>query len=68
MTGASRWRDHNTRIVVFGEDASTPQYVAEALAREAFPNVSYFAGTFQQARAALHPLTCAVPEQILLFC
>jgi rhodanese-related sulfurtransferase len=47
--------DHNTRIVVFGEDASTSQYVAEALAREAFHNVSYFAGTFQQARAALHP-------------
>ena len=47
--------DHNTRIVVFGEDAGTAHYVAEALAREAFHNVSYFAGTFQQARAAIQP-------------
>jgi rhodanese-related sulfurtransferase len=47
--------DHNTRIVVFGEDATTARYVAEALTREAFHNVSYFAGTFQQARAALQP-------------
>lgn len=47
--------DHNTRIVVLGEDAGAARYVAEALAREAFHNVSYFAGTFQQARAALQP-------------
>jgi rhodanese-related sulfurtransferase len=47
--------DHNTRIVVFGEDAVAAKYVAEALAREAFHNVSYFAGTLQQARAALQP-------------
>ena len=47
--------DHNTRIVVVGEDADKAHYVAEALAREAFHNVSYFAGTFQQARAALQP-------------
>ena len=47
--------DHNTRIVVFGEGVGTAQYVAEALAREAFHNVSYFAGTYQQARAALQP-------------
>jgi rhodanese-related sulfurtransferase len=45
--------DHNTRIVVFGEDSSAARFVAEALAREAFHNVSYFAGTFEQARAAL---------------
>jgi len=47
--------DHNTRIVVFGEDARTAHYVAEALAREAFHNVSYFAGTFQQERATFQP-------------
>jgi rhodanese-related sulfurtransferase len=47
--------DHNTRIVVFGGEAGTARYVAEALAREAFHNVSYFGGTFQQARAALQP-------------
>jgi rhodanese-related sulfurtransferase len=47
--------DHNTRIVVFGEDAGAAHHVAEALAREAFHNVSYFAGTFQQARGVLQP-------------
>ena len=47
--------DHNTRIVVFGGEPATARYVAEALAREAFANVSYFGGTFQQALAALQP-------------
>jgi rhodanese-related sulfurtransferase len=47
--------DHNTRIIVFGEDTAAVRYVAEALTREAFHNVSYFGGTFQQARAAVEP-------------
>ena len=34
--------DHNTRIVVFGADATQARAVAEAIAREAFHNVSYF--------------------------
>ena len=38
--------DHNTRIVVFGEDAEQARAVAEAIAHEAFHNVSYFAGAF----------------------
>jgi rhodanese-related sulfurtransferase len=45
--------DHNTRIVVVGRDARDARYVAEALAREAFHNVSYFPGTFEAAKAAL---------------
>lgn len=36
--------DHNTRIIVFGGDARHVREVAEALAREAFHNVSYFQG------------------------
>lgn len=36
--------DHNTRILVLGRDAQEARYVAEALAREAFHNVSYFPG------------------------
>jgi rhodanese-related sulfurtransferase len=36
--------DHNTRIVVFGRDAQQARAVAEALAREAFHNVSYIEG------------------------
>lgn len=36
--------DHNTRIIVFGGSAEEARYVAEAIAREAFHNVSFFAG------------------------
>jgi rhodanese-related sulfurtransferase len=39
--------DHNTRIVVFGRDGNQASEVAEALAREAFHNVAYFAGTYE---------------------
>ena len=43
--------DHNTRIVVFGRDANQASEVAEALAREAFHNVVYFAGTYEALKA-----------------
>lgn len=39
--------DHNTRIVVFGRDGEQAREVAAALAREAFHNVAYFAGTYE---------------------
>ena len=45
--------DHNTRLIVFGRDEADARYVAEALAREAFHNVAYFRGTFDEARSAL---------------
>ena len=45
--------DHNTRLIVLGKDTAAARFVAEALAREAFHNVSYFPGTFEEARAAL---------------
>jgi rhodanese-related sulfurtransferase len=38
--------DHNTRLLVVGADGAAARYVAEALTREAFHNVSYFAGAF----------------------
>jgi rhodanese-related sulfurtransferase len=47
--------DHNTRLIVVGRDAVEARFVAEALAREAFHNVSYFPGTFEEASAALRP-------------
>jgi len=43
--------DHNTRIVVFGQDGNQASEVAEALAREAFHNVAYFAGTYEAIKA-----------------
>jgi len=45
--------DHNTRLIVVGSEAASAQYVAEALTREAFHNVSYFRGTFAEARASV---------------
>ena len=45
--------DHNTRIIVFGADPEQARYVAEAIAREAFHNVTFFAGTYDDfVRAA----------------
>ena len=45
--------DHNTRIIVFGQDGAQARAVAEAIAREAFHNVSYFGGTFEGLRPNL---------------
>lgn len=45
--------DHNTRIVVVGADGEAARYVAEALTREAFHNVSFFAGSFAMVQKAL---------------
>jgi len=45
--------DHNTRIFVIAEDATTARYVAEAVTREAFHNVSYFAGPYATLRTFL---------------
>lgn len=46
-------QDHNTRIIVIGRTAGDARFVAQALAHEAFHNVSYFPGTFEEAKAAL---------------
>jgi rhodanese-related sulfurtransferase len=45
--------DHNTRVIVLAQDPAQARYVAEAIAREAFHNVSYFPGTLDEARAAI---------------
>ncbi len=45
--------DHNTRIILVGHNAAEARYVAEALTREAFHNVAYFVGTFEEAFAVL---------------
>lgn len=46
-------KDHNTRILVLGADAVTARYVAQALTREAFHNVSYFPGSITAVLDAL---------------
>ena len=45
--------DHNTRLIVIGGNVADARYVAEALTREAFHNVAYLRGTFDEAQAVL---------------
>lgn len=41
-------KDHNTRIIVFGNNAREAREVAEALTAQAFHNVAYFDGSYEQ--------------------
>ena len=45
--------DHNTRIIVFGSNAAEARAVANAIASEAFHNVSFVAEPVEQVRRAL---------------
>ena len=45
--------DHNTRIIVFGSNAKDVRAVADAIALEAFHNVSFVAEPVEQVRRAL---------------
>ncbi|MGE3511805.1 MAG: rhodanese-like domain-containing protein [Vicinamibacterales bacterium] len=45
--------DHNTRIIVFGADAEQARAVTVELAKNAFHNVSFFAGTVDDLVAGL---------------
>ena len=47
--------DHNTRILVFGADGKSAQAVADAIAGEAFHNVSFVAAPFEKVRDAVAP-------------
>ena len=39
--------DHNTGIVIFGRDGEQARALAEAVAKNAFHNVAFYAGTFE---------------------
>jgi rhodanese-related sulfurtransferase len=45
--------DHNTRLIVVGDETAAARYVAQAIAHEAFHNVVYFAGSFAEASAMI---------------
>jgi rhodanese-related sulfurtransferase len=45
--------DHNTRIIVFGNDLQDVQAIADALAKEAFNNVAFFAGKYAELAEAI---------------
>jgi len=42
--------DHNTRIIVFGDDSQMVVAVADSIAKEAFHNVAFFAGSVADLR------------------
>jgi len=44
--------DHNTRIIVFGDDQQAVKAVADSIAKKAFHNVVLFAGTANELLAA----------------
>ena len=44
--------DHNTRILVLGANAAQARALAEAVAKEAFNNVAFFAGDASQVHGA----------------
>jgi len=45
-----RYLDPNTRIVVFANSAPVARGVAEEISRNAYPNSSYFGGTYQDLK------------------
>lgn len=45
--------DHNTRILVFGTSGEDARAVADAIAREAFHNVSFVVAPFEEVRRVL---------------
>jgi rhodanese-related sulfurtransferase len=51
--------DHNTRIIVFGADTAQARAVTTELAKNAFHNVAYYAGTLDDLVAGLGEQTVA---------
>jgi rhodanese-related sulfurtransferase len=47
-----RYVDHSTRVIVFANNAGEARAVAEELARNAYSNTSYFAGTYAELKRA----------------
>ena len=47
--------DHDTRIIVFGATTDQARAVAEAIANEAFHNVSFFDGDVERFKTATRP-------------
>ncbi|MGB2898065.1 MAG: rhodanese-like domain-containing protein [Candidatus Acidiferrum sp.] len=45
--------DHNTRVIVFGDEPELVRAVTDSLAKEAFHNVAYFAGTYAELAKAV---------------
>ena len=44
--------DHNTRIIVFGDDPKLVRAISDAIAKEAFHNVAFYGGTYAELNNA----------------
>ena len=55
LDGRLPMEDHNTRIIVFGANAAEARAVADAIAGEAFQNVSFVAEPFTDIQQILGP-------------
>ena len=60
--------DHNTRIIVFGKDAAQARAAAEEIAKNAFHNVSFYAGSLadlnlQATKLGQRALSASDPDQ-----
>jgi rhodanese-related sulfurtransferase len=51
--GRLPYGDKGTRVIVFGDDGKSARPVAEEIAHKAYWNSSYFAGSFDELRAAV---------------
>lgn len=40
--------DHNARIIVFGDDPQLTRAISDSIAKEAFHNVAFYAGTYAE--------------------
>jgi hypothetical protein len=47
--------DHNTRVIVFGANAEQARAVADPIAKNAFHNVTFFAGDISSLEALTLP-------------
>lgn len=47
-----RYYDHNTRMIIFGNDAGEARVVAEEFIKNAYSNASYFGGTYDELKRA----------------
>ena len=56
--------DHNTRIIVFGSNARDARAVADAIAGEAFHNVSFVSEPVEQVRQALRQGSASVRSDV----
>jgi rhodanese-related sulfurtransferase len=64
--GCLPMEDHNTRIIVFGRDGAQALAVTEAIAKEAFHNVSFFGGDINELMPKIEQIGNRKPKRLAL--